>query len=496
VIIAVLHGQVGPEAAADEQDVLTEVETVTTALSALGHQAVPVEFALDLEEVSKRLQNLQPEAVFNLVESVGGQGRLIHLAPSLLDHLGLPYTGNRTEPVFCTSNKLWGKKFLQASGIATPAWFAAGSPLPDPATFLPCIVKSVWEHASIGLGPDSLIEDWGQGCAELPRLSPEHFAERYIEGREFNLAFLSEGGTARLLPPAEILFEGYPPGKPRIVDYRAKWVEDSFEYLHTTRRFDFPDSDGPLLKRLEAIARRSWERLELKGYARVDFRVDAREFPWVLEVNTNPCLSPDAGFMAAAKRAGLTIQQVVAALLEDAFESPSGNTLVQETGAPRPTAPAGYRQEVRESDESQVRLLVESTGFFSAEEARIAAELVRERLKSGEKSGYHFLFHDGEETLLAYSCFGPVPATASGFDLYWIAVCRDRRGLGLGKAILTETEKRIAVMGGREIYAETSSRPQYAPTRRFYESHGYSQAAFLDDFYAPGDSKLIYRKRL
>jgi D-alanine-D-alanine ligase len=496
VIIAVLHAQVGPEAPADEQDVLTEVETVLAALSALGHQAVRIEFTLNLEEVTKRLLTHEPEIVFNLVESVAGRGRLIHLAPSLLDHLGIPYTGNATEPVICTSNKLLGKKILQGAGIATPAWLTAGCTLPDSKAFCPCIVKSVWEHASIGIGPESVIQDCETAKAQLSQLSPDHFAERFIEGREFNLALLSGNAAPGLLPIAEIVFEDYPPGKPRIVDYRAKWVEDSFEYRSTIRRFDFPASDGPLLQRMEAIARHCWECFDLRGYARVDFRVDREGLPWVLEVNTNPCLSPDAGFMASAKRTGLTVENVVAILIQDALQEGPGG-IRRRSAATHHQAPlAGYREVVRESDEEQVRRLVESTGFFSSEEAGIAAELVEERRQRGEESGYHFLFQDGGEELKAYTCFGPIPATVSGYDLYWIAVHQQQRGRGLGKAILAETERRIAELGGREIYAETSSRSQYAPTRRFYESSGYIQAAFLDDFYAPGDSKVIYRKKL
>jgi D-alanine-D-alanine ligase len=495
VKIAVLHGQVGPQATADEQDVLTEVETVLAALYALGHRAVRVDFTLDLEEVAERLLGLQTELVFNLVESVKAQGRLIHLAPALLDHLGLPYTGNRTEAVFCTSNKVWGKKFLQASGIATPAWLCSGSFLGHPELPLPWIAKSVWEHASIGLGSDSVIEDRATAQDRLSQLTSHRFVERYIEGREFNLALLSDGVDPMLLPPAEILFEDYPPGKPRIVDYRAKWEEDSFEYRHTLRRFDFPASDRPLLQRMESIARKCWLCFDLRGYARVDFRVDEQGIPWVLEVNTNPCLSPDAGFMASARRAGLTVDQVVAELIEEALKERTFPG-IGEQRAGKVFHDVRYRDTVRVSDPEQVRLLVESTGFFSSEEARIAAELVGERLSKGEESGYHFLFHDREDEVLAYSCFGPIAATVSGFDLYWIAVAPRFRGKGLGKAILAETETRIAGRGGKEIYAETSSRDQYAPTRKFYEACGYLRAAFLDDFYAPGDSKVIYRKVL
>ena len=145
------------------------------------------------------------------------------------------------------------------------------------------------------------------------------FVERYVEGREFNIALLGDGSGSgpRNLPPAEIDFIGYPQGKPRIVGYKAKWAEGSYEYHNTPQRYDFPREDTPLLEILVSLSRRCWDLFGLRGYARVDFRVDAAHTPWVLEVNTNPCVSPDAGFMAAADRAGLTLADVVYCILAD-----------------------------------------------------------------------------------------------------------------------------------------------------------------------------------
>jgi D-alanine-D-alanine ligase len=114
-----------------------------------------------------------------------------------------------------------------------------------------------------------------------------------------------------VLPPAEILFEDYPKNRHKIVDYKAKWESESFEYQHTLRSFEFPDQDRPLLDRINKIARECWKLFNLKGYARVDFRVDESGNPWVLEVNTNPCIAPDSGFVAAAAKADLSFRHIV-----------------------------------------------------------------------------------------------------------------------------------------------------------------------------------------
>lgn len=155
-----------------------------------------------------------------------------------------------------------------------------------------------------------------------------------------------------------------------------------------------------------------------------------------------------------------------------------------------------YREEVRSEDKEQVRAIVESSGFFSPAEVAIAIELVEERLTRGVESGYHFLFAEQAEQMIGYTCFGPIPGTKESYDLYWIAVHDRYRGAGIGKTLLAQSEQRIASFGGRRIYIETSSRGQYEPTRKFYCRCGYREEACLKDFYAPGDSKIIFVKIL
>jgi D-alanine-D-alanine ligase len=125
-------------------------------------------------------------------------------------------------------------------------------------------------------------------------------------------------GTPQVLPPAEIDFSAFPPDKPRIVGYRAKWQADSFEYQNTPRRFDFPSADGPLLEQLRSLSLRCWALFGLRGYTRVDFRVDRDGRPWILEINTNPCLSPDAGFAAALQQAGIPFETAIQRILDAA----------------------------------------------------------------------------------------------------------------------------------------------------------------------------------
>jgi len=155
-----------------------------------------------------------------------------------------------------------------------------------------------------------------------------------------------------------------------------------------------------------------------------------------------------------------------------------------------------YRQGVRQGDREAVGRLVCATGFFSKEECAIAVELVDDRLARGKASGYFFLFAEEGGRLLGYTCFGPIPGSSHGFDLYWIAVDPHAQGRGLGRKLMTESERLMAGRGARRVYADTSSRPQYKPTHAFYLACGYVQEAFLADFYAPDDGKVIFVKVL
>lgn len=161
-----------------------------------------------------------------------------------------------------------------------------------------------------------------------------------------------------------------------------------------------------------------------------------------------------------------------------------------------------FRRDAKETDPGSVARLLGATGFFSEAEVEIGAELVEESLARGEAAGYHYLFADAlvrdgaEPSLSGYCCFGEIPLTQGSFDLYWIAVSPDAQGSGLGTALLEAAEREMAKLGARRVFVDTSGRQQYEPTRRFYEARGYLVAARLEDFYATGDDKVVYFRRL
>lgn len=347
--VAVIHNASVPSDRPDEKDVLVQTEVVCAALKALGHRTEAVACTLDLDRIQRWIVRFAPDVVFNLVESLDGKGRLIHLFPFLLDAMGIPYTGAPAESILATSNKVKAKQHMSAAGIPTPEWIEL-HPAGDHGgrgeaegarKDTTWILKSIWEHASLGIDETGIVQT--QTTAEIPALLRLRssgpggicFAERFIDGREFNLSLLAGPCGPEILPPAEIIFQNYDAGRPRIVGYRAKWDDASFEFHHTPRRFEFSREDADLLAALRTSALTCWETFGLKGYARVDFRVDPLGRPWVLEVNANPCLSPDAGFAVALAKAGVPFSEAVRRIVEDSRPQPPA----QETRCLKNTLP-------------------------------------------------------------------------------------------------------------------------------------------------------------
>lgn len=487
-----------------EMDDLVQLETVQAALQELGYDPQPLFLTLDMKAAISALKNVSPPFVFNLVEGLNGKGSLIHWGPALLDALDLPYTGCPTEPLFTCSNKLLAKRLLALAGLPTPEWISKKELSHKAVLSSVLILKSVWEHASLGLDENSLVlpEDAAALEAYLEKkaqaVGGEVFAERYIEGREFNVSLLEGHSGPEVLPVAEILFENYEECRPRIVCYRAKWEPHSFQFQNTPRCFSFQDQER-LLPLLREMALRCWRLFGLRGYARVDIRVDKEGRPWILEVNPNPCISPDAGFMAAARQAGLDSTEVVARILE-ASGIPRNPARMPATAKDRPRehvqGELSLRREVLPGDPDSVRSIVVSTGLFRPQEVEVAVELVEESLSRGAASGYHFLFAEKQGRTVGYACYGPVPCTASSYDLYWIAVEKTFQGRGIGRILISRVEERVSQEGGRRLYVETSSRPEYDSTLQFYLSQGYQRQALLENFYAEGDHKLILVKEL
>lgn len=324
--ISILYIPPGDGAGADDQDTLEQVESVREALEELGYETRELEADGNLPRFRKTLENHRGRLVFNLCDPPAGEGRFIALFPLVLEQEGIPYTGCSADSLYLTSHKIISKRMMIRQGIPTPVWYEAGGG--PSGSFLPgrYIVKSVWEHGSAGLTSDSIVNVSRE--EELDELLSASgacvFAERFLPGREINIALLSGGnGSWEVLPPSEIIYSGKDEHSP-FLDYRAKWEESSESYKNSPRSLDFGPGDDPMLQDLIRIARVCAGLFSLNGYARVDFRMDETGRPHVLEVNANPCISPGAGFTAAAEEAGISYNEVI----ERIVASPGGKVWI------------------------------------------------------------------------------------------------------------------------------------------------------------------------
>lgn len=288
----------------DEADTIEAAMNVAQALRRLGYQSEIIGLGLDMSPLAA-LPAREPRCVFNLVEAVEADVRLAPFAAAAMDRLGLRYSGSPFDTLVTVLSKIRCKQLMKAAGIATPDWSDGRKRWPRGSLVL---VKSDVEHASVGIDAGSVVDaaHAAEAIADRQqRFGGRFFAETFIEGREFNIAILDGPTGPEVLPMPEIIFLDYPAGKPRIVDYDAKWIPESFAYHRTPRRFGIEAAEPALADKLRRLALECWRQFELAGYARVDIRVDERGKPWVIDININPCITPDAGFSATAEVAGL-----------------------------------------------------------------------------------------------------------------------------------------------------------------------------------------------
>lgn len=147
---------------------------------------------------------------------------------------------------------------------------------------------------------------------------------------------------------------------------------------------------------------------------------------------------------------------------------------------------------VGRAQRARLEALTRATGVFRESEVATAVELLDGALAGDDD--YRFVGgYDGDE-LVAYACWGPTPGTEGTWDLYWIVVDPRWQRRGIGAALLTEVERRLRADRCRLLVVETSSRPDYAATREFYARRGFTRAAMVPGYYAPGDDLVIYLK--
>jgi D-alanine-D-alanine ligase len=335
-------GAAGAAGAAPDVAIEGTVAAVERALRADGHAVSRLAAAPGAAWVGA-LRAARPALVFNLCEGVAGDARYEAPVAGALELLGVPHTGSSAWTTALCQRKPAANALLAAAGLPVPEWRAVRAGDPPPALGFPAIVKPAAEDASLGIEQGAVVRD-AAGLAGRVREAGARWGElvvqRFVDGREVNVGVLD----GQALPCSEIDFSAMPGGLWRIVSYRSKWEAGSDE--DAGARPVCPAAIAPAVAaELQALALRAWRAVGGGGYGRVDFRVDGAGRPWLLEVNPNPDLAPDAGLARMAAAAGLDYAALVrrvcaaagagaAALGADAGGARPGRAAPAAAGAP------------------------------------------------------------------------------------------------------------------------------------------------------------------
>lgn len=280
--------------------------------------------------------------VFNLVEDLPESIFDMCFVPAVCRAYGRVCTGSDSACLLLAQDKSKTKAILKAANLTCPEGtvvpIGAEIPLRELAPGV-YIVKPIFSDASEGIDTDSIVVI-ETPSSDVPYETPDQLPgeealskaverihvqlkqpaiiEQFIAQRELNVSILQLGSELEVLPIAEIDFTAFAADRPRIVDYAAKWQSDSFAYNNTPRVIPAQLSSR-VVRQVKRYALEAWRVIGCQDYARVDFRIDDNEQVFVLEVNPNPDISPEAGFAAALAAAGIAYDQFVETIIKNSL---------------------------------------------------------------------------------------------------------------------------------------------------------------------------------
>jgi D-alanine-D-alanine ligase len=303
--------------------ILETVEAVERVLVTEGNQVVRVPVNTDGRWI-ERVRRGKFDLAFNLCEAIDSVASTEPAVISVLEVFGLPYTGSSSWTTSVCLRKHLVNALLEREGLPIPRFGVARPGAKLPAVGFPAICKPAAEDASIGVEQGSVVRTTRALASRLQAMQErwdEVLVQRFIDGREVNVGIVGD----QVLPIAEIHFDEMPKKMWRIVSYRSKWITGCEEDVGTKPHCpaDLPRALANELKRLALAA---WRAVGGEGYGRVDFRIDQSGRPWLLEVNANPDIAPDAGLARMARVAGMDYGALVQAVCSCALarrEQPS-----------------------------------------------------------------------------------------------------------------------------------------------------------------------------
>lgn len=290
-----------------EESVAEMANQVHEAVKSLGYEITLIPLQRSLLNFFSRVKEVSPQVLINLCEGYFGRPQWESNVAGIFELLGIPFTGNDSKTLALCQDKHKAKAVLRAGNLPTAPAVLVLSPEQPVDLKFPIIVKPNSEDASLGIYPESVVHNEENLRRQLQRVLGNYrqpaLAEPFIDGREFNVS-VAEDGAIRPLPVSEIDFSQMPAGMPKICGYEAKWFEDHPLYQKTPPVCPAPIDDD-LRGKLQSTAVEAFRAMGCRDYARVDFRMDAKGRIFILEVNPNPDISLNAGYVRALKAANI-----------------------------------------------------------------------------------------------------------------------------------------------------------------------------------------------
>jgi D-alanine-D-alanine ligase len=317
--VAILFDGVSALAASPDVLILETVEIVENALAEDGHLTVRIPVELDGQWIN-RLRHGSFDLAFNVCEGIDGVAAYEPAVIAVLELLGIPYTGSSSWTTALCLRKPMVNSLLERAGVPVPRWAVARPGDPLPSVGFPALCKPAAEDASLGVEQRSVVrtrQALTERLAEMHELWPEVMVQRFVDGRELNVGIVGD----TVLPIAEIDFTYMPRGMWRIVTYRSKWQPGSDEDLGSVQHCPAA-VDAALAHEVSRVAVAAWRAVGGEGYGRVDLRVDRLGRPWVLEVNPNPDINPEAGLAGMGRAAGLDYRALFRLMCDHALARP------------------------------------------------------------------------------------------------------------------------------------------------------------------------------
>jgi D-alanine-D-alanine ligase len=314
--IAILFDGVSALAPVPDLLILETVEAIEKALQEGDHATTRVPVGTDTRWID-RLKRGRFDVAFNLCEGIDGMATFEPPVIGVLELLQLPYTGSTSYTTSVCLRKHVVNALLESAGLPVPAWGLARPGKPLPSVGFPAICKPAAEDASLGIEQRSVVRTKAQlaeRVGAMHEMWSDVLVQRYIDGREINVGVVGD----TVLPLAEIDFGSMPRGLWKIVSYRSKWETGSDEDLGTVPCCPAP-LDDKVAAEVSRVALEAWRLVGGEGYGRIDMRIDRLGRPWILEVNSNPDIAPDAGLARMARIAGLDYAALIRLICDHAL---------------------------------------------------------------------------------------------------------------------------------------------------------------------------------